>query len=268
MKYSLFSLVAPGRVRPRALARAMARPGAEGRLRRRDRRRGRARACDRLLSRERARHHECRGAGEGLARRRQHRAQHHDHPLELSVGRKRRDLRSRAQAVGRAVAGAQLQRDVLAARRADARAHRSRRPGVQAACSCQSPQRRRQRVADARAMQGVLSAAEYRARHALSGARRRAAAARRCRASRCGRVGLCARRRPPRRRHHPELRGDGDPPRSLPARSPRVETTRGEIRARKSRRGRGRPHQRDHGAWPACACRSKASRCRRSSPSR
>ncbi len=31
-----------------------------------------------------------RGAGEGLARRRQYRPQHHDHPLQLSVGRERR----------------------------------------------------------------------------------------------------------------------------------------------------------------------------------
>ena len=58
-----------------------------------------------------------RRARKGLARRRQHRAQHHDHPLQLSVGGVS-DLRPRSQAVGDARRGAQLQRDVLAARRA------------------------------------------------------------------------------------------------------------------------------------------------------
>src|ERR1700686_4561602 len=44
--------------------------------------------------------------------------------------------------------------------------------------------------------------------HTVPSARRGAAAARRHRAARCGRLGLCARRRRLWRRHHPELRGD------------------------------------------------------------
>ena len=82
------------------------------------RRRRRPRARDRLLSGQGARHHRRRGAREGLDRRRQHRAQHHDHPLQLPVGRERRDLRPRSQALGRAEPGAELQRDVQPARRA------------------------------------------------------------------------------------------------------------------------------------------------------
>ena len=57
---------------------------------------------DRLLPRQGARHHQRRGDREGLARRRQHRAQHHDHPLELSLRRERAALRPRARSSGRA----------------------------------------------------------------------------------------------------------------------------------------------------------------------
>ncbi len=60
--------------------------------------------------------------------------------------------------------------------------------------------------------QGVLPAPEP-GEPALSRARRGAAAARRHRTPRCGRLGLRARGRCPRRRHHPELRGDRHPPR-------------------------------------------------------
>ena len=73
------------------------------------------------------------------------------------------------------------------------------------------------RMADAERSQGLLPASQYRARHSLSGGRRGAAAARRHGAARRRRLGLCARGFGARRRHHPELRGDRDPPRSLPA---------------------------------------------------
>ena len=56
-------------------------------LRRRDRRRRRARPGDRLLPGQEPRHDEHRRAGEGLAGRREHGPQHHDHPLQLPVGR-------------------------------------------------------------------------------------------------------------------------------------------------------------------------------------
>jgi aldose 1-epimerase len=56
----------------------------------RHRRRRRARPRHRLLPRQGARHPQRRGAREGLARRRQYRPQHHDHPLQLPLGRERR----------------------------------------------------------------------------------------------------------------------------------------------------------------------------------
>ena len=55
---------------------------------------------------------------EGLDRRRQHRAQHHDRALQLFLSRERRAVRFRAAALRRPVAGAQLQRDAVAARHA------------------------------------------------------------------------------------------------------------------------------------------------------
>ena len=61
---------------------------------------------------------------------------------------------------------------------------------------------------------------------------RPAAAARRHGAPRRRRLGLCPRRRQPRRRHHPELRGHRHP-QSRTARVVGVETTRGCIRAGK-----------------------------------
>ena len=67
---------------------------------RRDRRRRRPRPGHRLLPGQEPRHHQRRRPGAGLAGRRQHGPQHHDHPLQLPVGRERGDLRARAQAVG------------------------------------------------------------------------------------------------------------------------------------------------------------------------
>ena len=63
-----------------------------------------------------------RGAREGLARRRQHRPQHHDHPLQLPVGRERRASTSTSLKLWEGLgAGAQLQRHVQPARRAEPR---------------------------------------------------------------------------------------------------------------------------------------------------
>ena len=112
------------------------------------------------------------------------------------------------EAVGRPVAGAQLQRHVLAARRADARAQRARRAEPQAPRLRQPAERHRQRVADAEQAKAFCPPLNISPHVALSRGGRRPAAARRRRAPRCGRVGLCARRRRHGRRHHPELRGD------------------------------------------------------------
>ena len=83
-----------------------------------------------------------RRAGEGLDRRRQYRAQHDDHPLQLPDGGERGAVRPRGEALGGSGAGAELQRHVLAARRDDAGAHGARRAGVQAARACQPAGRR------------------------------------------------------------------------------------------------------------------------------
>ena len=130
--------------RPRQLAGGLAQPGAQARLRRGHRRRRRPRPRDRLLPRQGARHHQRRRARARLARRRQYRPQHHDLPLELPLRRERRLLRPRAQALGRAEPGAELQRHVQPARRDDAGAHRPRRAGRPAPHPRQPAQRRRQ----------------------------------------------------------------------------------------------------------------------------
>ena len=63
----------------------LARARAQARLRRGDRRRRRAWPRHRALSRQGARHHQCRGGREVLYRLRQCRAQHHHRPLQLSA---------------------------------------------------------------------------------------------------------------------------------------------------------------------------------------
>ena len=72
--------------------------GAEGELPGGDRRGRRAWPRNRLLSREKSRHPRRGGTGEGMARRRKYRAEHHDHPLELPAAGARRDLREGARA--------------------------------------------------------------------------------------------------------------------------------------------------------------------------
>ena len=147
----------------------------------------------RVLPRARARHPQRRGAGTRLARRRQYRAQHHDHPLQLSVGGERRALRTCTEVVGRPGAGAELQCHVFAAGRDDAGAFGPRRAGVQAPCARQPAERHRQRMAYARAGQVILPAAERFVGTAPSGPGRRIAAPWRGCAARRGGMGLCAR---------------------------------------------------------------------------
>ncbi len=109
----------------------------------------------------------------------------------------------------------------------------ARRAELQAPHPFQPAERRRQRMADAGAGQGLLPAAQHRQGRPLSGDGRRAAAARRRRPPRRGRLGLCARRRGTRRRHHPELPGHRDPPRCRPAGSP--ASTRHAVSSRRRR---------------------------------
>ena len=90
--------------------------------------------------------------------------------------------------------GAQLQRDVLAARRHAAGAQSSRRAGVPPPRPRQPARRHSQRMADAGAGEGVLPDPQHRSRHPLSRARRGVAAHRRHRAPRRRRLGLRARR--------------------------------------------------------------------------
>src|SRR5580698_7912177 len=106
------------------LAETMAKARTQGALRRHHRRRRRSWARCRLLSGQGTRPDQHCGSRKRLDRRRQYRAQYHHHPLELFVQRKRGALRSFGQIVGEPVAGAQLQRHVLAARRHDAGAYR------------------------------------------------------------------------------------------------------------------------------------------------
>ena len=140
MRYFDFQPGARSAFRPSATG---SRPGATPRrtgLRRGDRRRRRPRAGDRLLSRQGARHHQRRRAGEGLDRRRQCRAQHHDHPLQLSAAGQHPVLRIVDEALGGAGAGPQLQRDGQPARRAEPlsfrRASATPTPGAATPCGC------------------------------------------------------------------------------------------------------------------------------------
>ena len=210
--------------------------------------------------------HARRGRREGLDRRRQHRSQHDDHPLELPVRRERTALRSCAAHVARPVAGPELQRHVLAARRDDARAHRARRAGLQATRARQPLQRRRQRVARADRGEGVLPAAQHRAEHPLPGPGCGTAAPRRDGPARCRRLGLRARRGRARRRHHRELRGHRHPSRRFRRRRSARDVARTDSHAAASESPPPATPA-SCSAWPACGCRSRASRCRRSSRS-
>ncbi len=240
---------------------------AEARVRRHHRRRRRPRPRHRLLPRQGARHHQCRGAGKGLARRRQHRPQHHHHPLQLSLRRERGHLRPRSEAVGRALPGSELQRHVFGARRHDAGAQCARHPGAEAPHPRQPAERRRQRVPDARAGEGILPAAQHLETRALSGDGRGPAAARRHRPPRRGRLGLCARRLGARRAHHPELRGQGHQARRQ-RRSVRRRDDARFHRRQEGRRRRGRPLLRHHEHGRRQNAARNPTRCRRWSRSR
>ena len=120
-RYSFASLLRHALAGHRDWRPARAPRRTEGGLRRRYRRRRRSRPRSRLLSRRGARSAQRGGGGEGLARRRQHRAQHDDRPVQLSAARERCVLRIFAQAVGRPHPEAELQSDVQSARFAEPR---------------------------------------------------------------------------------------------------------------------------------------------------
>ena len=134
------------------------------------------------------------------------------------LARKHALLRMVDEALGGARAGLELQRHGEPARGAQCLPLRS-----PARCLCaprqrHAAQRRRCRAARPRAGQDARPLRRFR-QCALSDPRRAAAAARRHRAPRCRRLGLRPRRRQPRRRHHPELRGDRFSHRERPRRS-------------------------------------------------
>ena len=178
MRYSVFSLARQCAHRQPHLEAGLARARAQARLRRGDRRRRRPRARHRLLSRQGARHHQCRGGGEGLSRLRQCRAQHHHRPLELPAARQHPVLRMVDEAVGGAGAGPQLQRHGQPARRAEPLPLRRAARRLCAARQRHAAARRRCRAARPRA--GARAGAVPRFRQcALSDPGRAAAAARR-----------------------------------------------------------------------------------------
>ena len=262
--------------RPAGLAVAVATRDSAAGVRRDHHRRGRARPRCGVLPCGRARHHPHGRAREELDRRRQHRPQHHHRPVQLPVRRKRAALQPRARPVAGHVAGPQLQRDVLAARRHDARARRARRAGAQAPRACESLQRRDQRMAEPGRGESVLPAAQHRAEHPLPGARCRAAASRRHCPSRCRGLGLCSRGRCARRRYHRELRGHGNSPRRQRCGRGRRDVARSHQEPQDRRVGsrlqqrRDRPRRRATAdrELPAAGARvraGQAGRCRASS---
>ena len=147
MRYSIFSVLGQALQGQTGWRPAWREPEPEARLRRRHRRRRRARAGDRLLPRQGARHHQRRGAGEGLARLRQCRAQHHHHPLQLPAARQHPVLRMVAEALGGAGAGHQLQRHGQPARRAQPLPLRRAARRLRAARQRHAAARRRRRTA-------------------------------------------------------------------------------------------------------------------------
>ena len=239
------------------------RAGAEGGLRRDHRRGRRARARHGLLHGQGTWADQHRRPRQGMARGRQHRAQHDDHPLQLSVGGVRSDLRARAETLGDL--SQELNYNVMYSPR-----------GVMMLAHNTHDVQVFKRHVHANRLAGIdnewLSAEEAKAFcpilnistiDPLSRHRRGPAAARRDGASRRGRLGLRARRLGARRRHPAELRGDRHPPRRQRRRLGRRDDAR-LHRDQEDRRRRGRPHVASCSAWPACACRSRAIRCRRS----
>ena len=119
LKYGLSSKYPAKRHFPKAT-------GAEARLRRRHHRRRRPWPRRRLLPGQGLGHHQCRGARQGLSRRRQHRAQHGDHPLELPDAGGRALLRRIGPALSGAERGFRLQHPLFRARPFHARPYRCR----------------------------------------------------------------------------------------------------------------------------------------------
>ena len=150
MRYSALHCSPSAHRQPR-LEAGLARARAEAALRRRHRRRRRAWPRHRLLSRQGARHHQCRGAREGLSRLRQCRAQHHHRPLQLSAPRQHPVLRIVDEALGGARAGPQLQRHGQPARRAQPLPFRRAARRLCAARQRHAAARRRCRAARPRA---------------------------------------------------------------------------------------------------------------------
>ena len=156
----------------------LARARAEAALRCGDRRRRRAWPRHRALSRQGARHRQCRRGREVLYRLGQCRAQHHHRPLQLSLARQSSLLRMVDEAVGGARAGPQLQRHGQPARRAERVPFRPAARRLCAARQRHAAARRRCRAARPRA--GARAGAVRRFRQcALSHSRRAVAAARR-----------------------------------------------------------------------------------------
>jgi hypothetical protein len=180
-RYSVFALVREGLRQHSGWDRAWASPAPKSRYDVVVVGAGGPRPRDGLLPRQEPRHHQCRGDREGVARRRQHGPQHHDHPLELPPGRLRRDLREEPRALRDAEPGPQLQRHVLAPRRDDARPDPARGPRLQAHRRGQRAPGRGHRVHLAPAGQGALPHHPHRGA-ALPGPGRPLAAPRRHRA--------------------------------------------------------------------------------------
>ena len=145
MRYSIFSLARNALRHHEHWPLAWRSPAPKQRYDAVDHRRRRARARDRVLPRQGARHHQRRRARKRLARRRQHRPQHDDRPLELPPRPERALLRVLAEAVGGPVARAQLQRDVQRARRAEPRAFAGRHGRRDAPRQRDAPERHRRR---------------------------------------------------------------------------------------------------------------------------
>ena len=226
---------------------------------------GGPRPGDRALPGEEPRHHQRRGAGEGVAGGRQHGPQHHADPLQLPVGRERGDLRALPQALGGPRGRPGLPDPVQPARRAEPGAHPAGRARQRAPGRGEQAQRDRRRVARrGRGPQG-LPDRQHVDRHPLPGARRHLPAAGGHRQARLRRLGLRPARRRGRGRPDPGLRGHRLRHRAAtgsPACGPPAATSppgRSSCAPRGTRR-----------CSPTCsasACRCRATRCRRWSPS-
>ena len=157
-----------------------------------------------------------------------------------TCSRPTRTSTSTRSSCGKGCRGSQLQRDVQPARRASISRIRTRRRTPLPRGNAMRLNGIDAELLDRDEVQKMVPLLDYSTTRA-SRSSAAAAAARRHGAPRCGRLGLCARRRQPRRRHHPELRGhrlassDGADRRR---RDERAAPSRDEGRPR-----RGRPHR-------------------------